>query len=700
MTRSVVRATLVACLILGAVKPALAQQSSSGLPFFAIQDGNVQPRHTSPIRQFEAFQGTGLDGPRPPGMGVAPVAPFLTRFRQHRDSRPLIILPLAKFDRAPGDMPYRNDNIRLPGGQLEALRRNAQTFKISPGYASPGDTVDGYGQASIRQPQFYARAFGRAALAGDSYRDGNGDTVPFEYLRNSQQLVLGWTPTFETELFGVFLRDEIDDDRTPSANLDNVSTNRLVGRLGLEQRDGFGVFDRVRADVRYRGAERVNNNFDVRDFTVQPGARRVEVDNEREFFDGRFFGDFKTGPLEHRIGGDWVLERRDGSRFTDSNPASPDPELDLLGARLFPNITTLEIGPTWESAYSPSADNHFRVGLGYRYIYANASAVDTPGQGPFALLAPGVPSTARNTYDFYYGDTDIRQVNHLLKARMLYQRQMTDDRVTLFGELARIDRAADSKERYWTGITPPPAASNRLVGNPELNPERHYQAAVGFQFDGPDWLSFARARRTGETILTGAWSASGALRASYVEDFITRDRARLQSGVLQDDRALIFRNVDAAMFTAELDTAWNVTPRLSTRVNLIYTMAENTSDDRPLYGIAPFEANLLVDYSDRLGAIGTWSVGSKLRLVADQERVDDDLNTGSGFDQGETDGFAVLDVYAGVQIYDRIGLRVGLENVFDTTYEEHVARDTLDSIQRQRIAAPGRSVFVRGIITF
>ena len=213
-------------------------------------------------------------------------------------------------------------------------------------------------------------------------------------------------------------------------------------------------------------------------------------------------------------------------------------------------------------------------------------------------------------------------------------------------------------------------------------------------------MSFGRARRTGQTILTDAWSVSGAMRASYVEDFITRDRARLQPGVLQDDRALIFRNVDVSMLTAELDATWNLTPRLSTRANLIYTLAENTSDDRPLYGIAPLEANLLIDYSDRLATFGSWSVGGKLRLVADQNRVDDDLNSGAGFDQGETDSFAVLDLYAGVQLYDRVGLRVGVENVFDTTYEEHVARDTLDSIQRQRITAPGRSVFVRGMITF
>lgn len=700
MTRSVIRATLFACLLSAQATPALAQESSSGLPLFAILQGDVQPRHTSPIRRLEAFQGAGLDGPRPPGMSAMPVNPFLMRFRQHRDSRPLPIMPLAGFDRAPGDMPYRNDNVRLPAGELEGLRRSARTFKAGLGFSSPGNAVDGYGQATIRQPRFYARGFVRGAVAGDSYEDGSGQEVPFEYRRNSEQLVLGWTPTPDFELFGAFIRDEIDEDRTPSSALDNVSTDRLVGRLGFEDRDGFGLFDRIRGEVRFRNADRVNNNFEVRDFVFRPGARRVQVENERRFLDGRVFADFRTGAVRHRIGGDWVYEERDGLRFIDANPASADPSLDLLGARLFPDITTLEVGPTWESAFSLSEDEHLRFGLGYRYVRADADDVDTPGEGPFAALAPGVPSTARNTYAFYYGDTEISQVDHLLSARALVQREMVDDRVTLFGELARIDRAADSKERYWTGITPPPGAANRLVGNPGLDPERRYQAAIGFSADGPDWLSFGRARRTGETILSGAWSVSGAVQASHIQDFITRDRARLQDGVLRDDRALIFRNVDVTMLTAELDAQWNVTPNLSTRANLIYTVAENTTDDRPLYGIAPLEANLLVDYSDRLGAVGTWSVGGKLRLVADQTRVDDDPNTGAGFDEGETDSFAVLDLYAGVQLYDRVGVRLGIENVLDATYQEHVARDTLDFRQRQRINAPGRSVFLRGVITF
>ena len=385
---------------------------------------------------------------------------------------------------------------------------------------------------------------------------------------------------------------------------------------------------------------------------------------------------------------------------TDSVPSVADPQRDIVSAQLFPDIAIFEGGPTWEGAYSVSENDHLRAGLGYRFVSADASDADDAGEGVFATLAPGVIATPRNAYDYYYGETDIHQTDHLFNARLLYQREYADDRLTFFGEVARVDRAADSKERYWGALTPPAQASNRRVGNPGLDPERHYPAAVGFVFDGPDWKAFGRTKRTGQTIQTGAWNISGAVRVSHVNDFITRDRARLQSGVLQNDGALIFRNVDANLVTAEADAKWNVTRNISAGANLIYTFAENTSDDRPLYGIAPLEANLLLQYSDRLGTAGEWSVGGKLRLVADQNRVDDNPATGAGFDEGETESFAVLDLYAGLQIMDRAALRIGIENVLDAAHQEHVARDTVDSIQRNRINAPGRSVFVRGLVTF
>ncbi len=699
------RALAVACLApvslaLLATAGAPAHAQDSGIPFAQSQGGLVQPSHTSPIQQFEAFRGAGLDAPRPPGRGVQPVAPFLPRLRQHRDSRPLPITPVIAFDRAPGDQPYRNDVIRLPGGELDALRRSARPIKPIGGTSSAGTVFEPHTQATLRTPEAYARAFGRFADAGDLFEDGNGNDVPFEYQRNTEQVILGWTPDPGFELFGVVLRDEIDDDATPSAGLDNVETDRLVGRVGFEARRGFGVFDRVRAEVRVRDASRTNNNFDVRDFGDAPGPLRIEVDLERRFIDGRVFGDLMTGPVQHRVGVDWVTEGRDALRFADSTPSADDPTLDILSARLFPDVAMAELGPTWEAAFSPSENDHLRMALGYRFVTADADDVDVLGEGPFATLGPGVVATPRNAYEFYYGETEIAQIDHLINGKLLYQREFAQDRLTLFGEFARIDRAADSKERYWSSLAPPPAAFNRLVGDPELDPERHMQAAGGFVFDGPDWIGFGRARRTGEAVSLGAWRLAAALRFSHVDDFITRDRARLQDGIFQDDLALVFRNVDVNMLTAEGDAQWNLTPNIAARANVVVTYAQNLTDDRPLYGIAPMEGNLLLEYHDRLKRIGNWSVGGKLRMVADQRRVDADEALGAGFDEGETDGFVALDLYAGVQLFDRGALRLGLENLFDQTYQEHVARGTVDFLQRQRITAPGRSVFLRGIASF
>lgn len=672
-------------------------QAQSGPAGFGAANGDAQFHHESPVAAFATRRGGGLDGPRHPGMAVAPVTPFLERGVQHRDSRPLATTPLADFATAPGDMPYRNDALRPPGGTLAALRGNADPIKGAVGYGGPGNTVEGYGQAIWRGASGYIRGFGRAVRAGDDYEDGDGADIPFAYRRNSQQLVLGLTPTAQTEIFGVVLRDEIDDDRTPSAGLDTIRTDRIVGRVGFEQRDGFGLFERVRGEVRVRSAEREHNNFGLRGLT----GRRIAVDVQRRFVDGRLFADRSAGGLDHRLGVDWRYETRDGERRADSAIGSAAPTLDLRAASLFPDIAMLEVGPSYEAAFSASPDDHLRLGLGYRHVRATARDVDTAGEGPFANLAAGLPSTARNAYAYYYGERDVAQTDHLLKARLLYQREALDDRVTLFGELGRNDRAADTKERYWAGITPIPQAANRTIGNPGLRPEKHYEAGLGATIDGPDWIAFGRARRTGDRLLTGAWSLSAAMRGAYVDDFITRDQARGQEGVLQNDGALIFRNVGAALATVELDAQWNLTPQLSTRAHLVFSYGENLDDDRPLYGIAPFEANLLVDYTDRLGAIGTWSVGGKLRLTADQNRVDDDAATGAGLDDGPTEGFAVLDLYAGAQIYDRIGLRVGVENIFDATYREHIARSTLDFAQaRGRVNAPGRSVFIRSTASF
>ena len=116
--------------------------------------------------------------------------------------------------------------------------------------------------------------------------------------------------------------------------------------------------------------------------------------------------------------------------------------------------------------------------------------------------------------------------------------------------------------------------------------------------------------------------------------------------------------------------------------------------------MAPFEANWLVDYHDDISRFGTWHTGTKLRMVAGQGRADTDPSRGSGYDSGETSGFSVLDLYAGAQLYERISMTAGIDNVLDKRYAVHDVVPLTGTGAALAVDAPGRTFFVRATASF
>ena len=57
-------------------------------------------------------------------------------------------------------------------------------------------------------------------------------------------------------------------------------------------------------------------------------------------------------------------------------------------------------------------------------------------------------------------------------------------------------------------------------------------------------------------------SASVAVFADRVNDYILRDRARGQDGVLRADGASIYRNVDASLAGVEVEASWQLATTL------------------------------------------------------------------------------------------------------------------------------------------
>ena len=126
-------------------------------------------------------------------------------------------------------------------------------------------------------------------------------------------------------------------------------------------------------------------------------------------------------------------------------------------------------------------------------------------------------------------------------------------------------------------------------------------------------------------------------------------------------------NVDARIFGGEFGASYAVSPTWKLGATLAYAWGQNRSDGRALPQIPPLEAKLTAAYDD-----GTWSAGALWRIVAPQKRYA--LNEGNvvGKDFGPSAGFGVFSLNAGYVVNKQVRLSLGVDNVFDKAYSEHL----------------------------
>lgn len=164
---------------------------------------------------------------------------------------------------------------------------------------------------------------------------------------------------------------------------------------------------------------------------------------------------------------------------------------------------------------------------------------------------------------------------------------------------------------------------------------------------------------------TGRISGSLSMFYGWMDDYILI----VQPG-LEDIEA---RNIDASMIGGEADLtvvltdAWNVTGTVA------YVRSKNDTDNVPLAQTPPLQGTLSLDY-----ARGRYYAGTQLRAVARQDRIHPGYGTIYSLDTGETPGFATVSAYAGTELFRNTRLTLGVDNLFDRTYAEHIQRGAAD----------------------
>ncbi len=192
-------------------------------------------------------------------------------------------------------------------------------------------------------------------------------------------------------------------------------------------------------------------------------------------------------------------------------------------------------------------------------------------------------------------------------------------------------------------------ANMRWIGNPDLKPEQHHQLELGMSWN-----------HTG-------WDASAVVFYNKVDNYILRDRARGQAGILQNDNATVYRNVDATLSGFELNGGILWGNNWSNRATLAYIHAENDSDSRPIAQTPPLEVTISLEYTTDL-----WNIGGLLRAQDRQDRVEDNPALDSGLDARQTPGWVTLDLYGSYSPSDNLTLKAGIDNLLDKNYSKEL----------------------------
>jgi iron complex outermembrane receptor protein len=512
---------------------------------------------------------------------------------------------------------------------------------------------DGVVDARGGTPDF----FGRAAFThteADDYTDGSGLKVHALNRRWSANGAVGWTPDAHTQL--------------------EFSGARSDGKAAYADRAMDGVkFDRDNVAVRFRREQlsplveavefqafrnyidHVMDNYTLRPFVpamMMPG--RSSANPDRLTRGGKAQATLACGGGCRVTAGSDCQFNRHTMRKTSNETTDPyevkarDRDADFRQAGVF-------------GEFERKSDDGSRFVAGARLDFWQAQDFRPVVATSMMATAPN-PSAGR-TRD-----------SQLAGGFARYERLLAAAGATLYVGVGHTERFPD----YWEMIKNESAASVSAFGT---MPEKTTQLD------------------TGVVLHRGAVDVSVSAFASEIDDFnLVQSNFVKPAGMMGTRLATITRNIDASTLGGEIGAGWRLAEHWKADASLAYVRGTNKTDAVPLAQMPPLEWRLSLVYTRR-----AWSVGGLIRAVAAQNRVAVNQGNIVGQDIGPSAGFAVVSLNAAWQFVRHGRISVGLDNLFDRTYAEHISRagSAVEGYtQTMQVNEPGRTLWTKLDLTF
>ncbi|MGR4894231.1 TonB-dependent copper receptor [Stenotrophomonas sp. LARHCG68] len=475
----------------------------------------------------------------------------------------------------------------------------------------------------------------------DDYRDGNGALVPSRWRKWNADAAIGWTPDADTVVeLSAGTGDAVA--RYAGRGMDGAGFRRDSYGLRFEKDNLPGAWDKLQANLYYNNADHLMDNYTLRTPNPHSSMPMPMASNvERRTTGGRVSSEWRWQDVAIVAGVDAQDSRhrsRNGMGRGTWRQAAWTRDADFSNQGVFTELT-------------------FGEGTAQRWV--SGLRVDT-AQVKDRRATTGMMNMPNPT-------AGQRRDETLGSGFLRYERDH-GQAWTWYAGVGRSERMPD----YWelfSANSGPTDSPNAFSG---VRPEKTTQLDLGLQF---------RSERL------DAWVSAYAGRLLDYILFAYRSGGMMGSTTQAS-------NVEARIAGGEAGLEWRPAPGWKLGGTLAYAWGENRSEDRPLPQIPPLEARLNASYEhDR------WSVGGLLRGVHRQNRVATDEGNVIARDLGPTAGFATLSLNAAYRISDHLRASVGVDNVFDRAYAEHLnlagSADFGFPADPVRINEPGRAAWLK-----
>lgn len=482
---------------------------------------------------------------------------------------------------------------------------------------------------SLGNESGYLRLIGNKSRAND-YKDGHGLRVPSRWDKWNGDLALGWTPTSDT-LFEFTAGSGDGKARYAGRGMDGAQFKRESVGLRVEQSNIGGIFDKLEASIYHNHADHVMDNYSLRPL---PSSQTMNTPLAKPSAHSATMPLMQVMPIMSMpMPMSMRLDRTTyGGRVAASWQAS--------GVNVESGIDTQNSVHRSRKPAGWQQDARYQdIGI-FSELTWNASANNKLVSGARLDHASVKNSASRGARD--------RQ--HVLPAAFLrLEHNVENLPLMLYAGLGFTERFPD----YWELFSPSFGADGHSSAFDTLRTEKTTQLDFG--------AIFSRAPNFNEKEADKNFTGWISAYLGQVQDFILFDYDA------KNPRLSRAENIDALIAGAEAGLSYLLSEALSADISLAYAWGENKSTTRPLPQMPPFETRVGLTWKHK-----QWSTSGLLRMVNSQKRVAINQGNVVGKDFEKSAAFYVVSVNAAYQVNKQTQLSVGIDNLFDRAYSEHL----------------------------